>query len=111
MEADDNLGAVIGQDDDRDDVLELTELFQEQLDQLMNSTLNIAKARLRRQHNERQLALTQICYNALLHKTGKETYPTDNRTVCSSDNTNTGNNESVPRWKSCALVVTLVRGL
>ena len=50
MEADDNLGAVIGQDDDRDDVLELTELFQEQLDQLMNSTLNIAKARLGRQH-------------------------------------------------------------
>ena len=71
MEADDNLGAVIGQDDDRDDVLELTELFQEQLDQLMNSTLNIAKARLRRQHNEQQLALTQICYNALLHKTGE----------------------------------------
>ena len=25
----------------------------------------------RRQHNERQLALTQICYNALLHKTGE----------------------------------------
>ena len=46
MKADDNLGAVIGQDDDRDDVLELTELFQEQLDQLMYSTLDITKARL-----------------------------------------------------------------